>query len=469
MIEDARFRYTYTATGQLATVSTPAGQPVATYRYNSRGQRVAKTVGTMTTYTLWQDGQRVAEIDAAGKITAQTLYLAEGQRAAPIARLDGEQWYAIHTDPRGAPIAMTDAQKAVVWRASVSAWGGSATPADGKSFGPASLNLRLPGQFYDEETGLHDNGFRTYDPLSGNYLQPDPLGYPDGPNPYRYAQGDPVNRIDPTGLYAADVHYYMTYFLALTAGLSENDAWIIATADQTVDNVNPYTDALPHLDPWDADSAKARELYHFTQTSTDWDPLNTQTKILLDYYKNASAPCLKRQFYGEFLHAYEDTFGHRDWNNVPYDTDGHGNDLTSPDKTYNHDVLYVYHWTVNEDRTLLMEQYVFNQIREDWHTVAKDTNGINISASRLESFLKEWNKIEEDGELAPTSQKLRMLNEKLTEFGLPTIPPYIAEVGLGCRLKYLGDANLIGADGKATTDAKTKYPAPSWTPKKTEL
>ncbi len=34
-------------------------------------------------------------------------------------------------------------------------------------------NLRLPGQYYDEETGLYYNLNRYYDPKTGRYLQPD--------------------------------------------------------------------------------------------------------------------------------------------------------------------------------------------------------------------------------------------------------------------------------------------------------
>ncbi|MBI4998198.1 MAG: RHS repeat protein, partial [Rhodocyclales bacterium] len=61
-VEDARFRYAYTAQGQVESVRDSAGQPIAAYRYNSLGQRVAKTVHGVTTYTLWQAGNRVAEI-----------------------------------------------------------------------------------------------------------------------------------------------------------------------------------------------------------------------------------------------------------------------------------------------------------------------------------------------------------------------------------------------------------------------
>ena len=171
----------------------------------------------------------------------------------------------------------------MVWQAQISPWGllktstkanpaaSSQNPNPNPNPNQATLNLRLPGQYFDAETGLHDNWHRTYDPSTGRYLQPDPLGYPDGPDPYLYVRGDPLNRIDPQGLYDADVHYYMTYFLALTAGLSADDAWIIATAGQTMDNVNPYTDAMPFKG--DGFAYDQRKLYHFTQDGFDPTPL----------------------------------------------------------------------------------------------------------------------------------------------------------------------------------------------------
>ena len=49
-------------------------------------------------------------------------------------------------------------------------------------------------------------------------------GILDGPDAYLYASGDPVNRVDQLGLYQSDIHYYMTYFLALAAGVDKDRA-----------------------------------------------------------------------------------------------------------------------------------------------------------------------------------------------------------------------------------------------------
>jgi len=60
--------------------------------------------------------------------------------------------------------------------------------------------LRFQGQYHDEETGLHYNRHRFYDPDSGRYLTQDPIGLAGGVNVYGYVRGNPLNRTDPLGL-----------------------------------------------------------------------------------------------------------------------------------------------------------------------------------------------------------------------------------------------------------------------------
>ena len=57
----------------------------------------------------------------------------------------------------------------------------------------------FPGQYFDVESNLHYNTRRYYDPKIGRYITQDPIGFSGGLNLYRYANGNPINRIDPTG------------------------------------------------------------------------------------------------------------------------------------------------------------------------------------------------------------------------------------------------------------------------------
>lgn len=61
-------------------------------------------------------------------------------------------------------------------------------------------NLRFPGQYYDAETGLHYNVMRDYHPLTGRYIESDPIGLAGGINTFVYVGNSPANWIDPLGL-----------------------------------------------------------------------------------------------------------------------------------------------------------------------------------------------------------------------------------------------------------------------------
>jgi RHS repeat-associated protein len=73
--------------------------------------------------------------------------------------------------------------------------------ASGRSF---AYNLRFPGQYYQTETGLNQNVNRDYDPLTGKYIESDPIGLAAGSNTYLYALADPVMMWDQYGLMSDD-------------------------------------------------------------------------------------------------------------------------------------------------------------------------------------------------------------------------------------------------------------------------
>ncbi|MFF9395406.1 RHS repeat-associated core domain-containing protein [Streptomyces griseoluteus] len=54
-----------------------------------------------------------------------------------------------------------------------------------------------------DTTGLYKMGARCFDPGLGRFTQPDPSGQEN--NAFLYAAGDPVHRMDPTGLFSWDV------------------------------------------------------------------------------------------------------------------------------------------------------------------------------------------------------------------------------------------------------------------------
>jgi RHS repeat-associated protein len=113
--------------------------------------------------------------------------------------------YYLHSDHLNTPRLVTDEQNTVVWRnqALAEPFGTSPPEEDPDGNGvPFTLNLRFPGQYFDQETNLSYNYFRDYDSTTGRYIQSDPIGLQGGINTYGYVGGNPMSYTDPTGQFA---------------------------------------------------------------------------------------------------------------------------------------------------------------------------------------------------------------------------------------------------------------------------
>ncbi len=211
MIDDGSRRYEWDALGRMARVSTReatglmhastrdqglAVHTIAEYRYNLFGERIAKITmgpqGAKVSYFVWDGDQLAAEMDQNGKAIRDYVYAED----RPVAMLSGSAIYAIHTDHRMAPLAVTDANRQVVWQATVHD-NGAADVLPGSRI---EMPLRASNQYFDVETGLHYNLYRYLDARRGRYLSPDPMGLAAGPDLYQFALGRPHTFIDPLGL-----------------------------------------------------------------------------------------------------------------------------------------------------------------------------------------------------------------------------------------------------------------------------
>ncbi|WP_404999715.1 RHS repeat-associated core domain-containing protein [Escherichia coli] len=101
-----------------------------------------------------------------------------------------------HCDHRGLPLALISTEGTTAWYAEYDEWGNLLNEEN-----PHQLQqlIRLPGQQYDEESGLYYNRHRYYDPLQGRYITQDPIGLKGGWNFYQYPL-NPISNIDPLGL-----------------------------------------------------------------------------------------------------------------------------------------------------------------------------------------------------------------------------------------------------------------------------
>ncbi|MFZ6659143.1 RHS repeat-associated core domain-containing protein, partial [Undibacterium sp. TJN19] len=109
--------------------------------------------------------------------------------------------YDIHTDYLDTPRVITDSSGVEVWRWDSAPFGETLPneqPTNATS--KFTFNIRFAGQYFDQETGLHYNYFRDYDPRTGRYVESDPIGLAGGMTTYGYVGANPVSLVDARGL-----------------------------------------------------------------------------------------------------------------------------------------------------------------------------------------------------------------------------------------------------------------------------
>jgi RHS repeat-associated protein len=107
-------------------------------------------------------------------------------------------FYAIVTDHLGTPTHLINPATAqITAQATTTLWGHTTWTGD------ATSPIRFPGQYHDPETGWHYNHHRYYQPTTGRYTAPDPLGLAPAPNPHTYPT-NPTTHTDPLGLAPCD-------------------------------------------------------------------------------------------------------------------------------------------------------------------------------------------------------------------------------------------------------------------------
>src|SRR5574340_500056 len=109
------------------------------------------------------------------------------------------QAYFIHADHLDTPRVILDSLNRPLWRWESDPFGMVPPDENPSGLGSFTYNLRFPGQVFDQETNLHYNMFREYEPGTGRYVESDPIGLAVGINTYAYVDGNPISRKDLMG------------------------------------------------------------------------------------------------------------------------------------------------------------------------------------------------------------------------------------------------------------------------------
>jgi RHS repeat-associated protein len=189
--------YEWTVDNQLRRVLRDNVE-IARFTYDPLGRRVEKVAGGIT-YTWLYDGQDILRETATSIDGTQTrLYLHGPGVDEPLARKDvatGAMTY-YHADGLGSIIKLTDSNAAAVHTYQYDAWGTI-------EVGASTSGYAFTGREWDPETGLYYYRARYYDPRLGIFISEDPAK--DGSSFYAYVNGNPVNAVDPMGLWGVQI------------------------------------------------------------------------------------------------------------------------------------------------------------------------------------------------------------------------------------------------------------------------
>jgi RHS repeat-associated protein len=216
-------RFVFDADDRLIAVNTQnqSGSVVTRFEYDPLGRRTKVTheriqadghAWSEQKRFVWQGLRMVQEIRQHG---VSSYVYSPDEDYTPLARLDAPiaeicadtrgkarqmaHVYHFHTDLVGTPLEVTDETGELAWAGKYSAWGKVEMGEDVALIPKIDQPLRYPGQYADDETGLHYNTFRFYDPDIGRFISSDPLGLAGGNNLYAYAPNS-TSWSDPLGL-----------------------------------------------------------------------------------------------------------------------------------------------------------------------------------------------------------------------------------------------------------------------------
>ncbi len=229
--QDSQRTYAWDLASRLTSHASPGAS--ASFAYDAFGMRTSRqaaggsTEGHVLNYALGLPA--IAIVKSAGVDQRYYVHLPDGSLLYAIDAAGNAHHY-YHFDEVGSTTLLTDAGGGVTDAYGITPYGESVT-AMGSTPNPFTWLGRW-GVMQEGATGLYYMRARYYDSMSARFLSRDPIRQlgPREINPYQYASGDPLSRIDPTGLKGQGVGNRLTL-----VALGPNGH--IGTADTNLDRL----------------------------------------------------------------------------------------------------------------------------------------------------------------------------------------------------------------------------------------
>ena len=186
--------YGYDQSGNLISVARPEEGATPkiedTYAYDGAGLRASQIIKGTTSYLTWDMSKGLPLLVYDG--TNDYIY---GPSGLPIEQINNttEKVQYLHRDQAGSTRLLTGSTGTVEGKCTFGAYGGATCE------GTASTPFGYDGQLTNSDTGLIYLRARVYDPTTAQFLSVDPA-VSITRAPYNYAEDNPLNEADPTGL-----------------------------------------------------------------------------------------------------------------------------------------------------------------------------------------------------------------------------------------------------------------------------
>jgi RHS repeat-associated protein len=189
--------------GQLLSAKT--NNVIAeSYTYDPLGRRLSTTDSSGTVWHVYDGGHCAADVDASGQpLRAYTWGPGiDNLLAVTVFSPDATNTCYAVKDHLGSVHALIDSSGTVAATYTYDAWGNVLSHFRTPELSNFSLRFLWQGREYSWATGLYNFRARWYSPELGRWLSPDPIGLEGGLNLYEFCGNDPVNFVDPYGLWA---------------------------------------------------------------------------------------------------------------------------------------------------------------------------------------------------------------------------------------------------------------------------
>ncbi|WP_006748058.1 NHL domain-containing protein [Thioalkalivibrio paradoxus] len=216
-------RYVYDEVGNLQQVHLPGDLRIE-YLTDGRNRRVGKRVnGALVQGFLYRDQLNpIAELDGSGQVVSRFVYAEHAH--VPDFMIRDDATYRILSDQLGSPrLVVNVGTGEVVQRIDYDAWGNVLQDTN-----PGFQPFGFAGGLLDQHTNLVRFGARDYDPSTGRWTAKDPIRFAGGdPNLYGYVLNDPLNWLDPHGLWSVSLNAFAGIGGGVIFGRNDTGTWFI--------------------------------------------------------------------------------------------------------------------------------------------------------------------------------------------------------------------------------------------------